>query len=108
MVLLTFLSACSTLPGMNEDELTSVIYHMKATVPGHSKTVTAERTDKGYLLTYHKEDMEHPEKIEIDEADFKKLENWLLRMKKQGRKKKTDGDGSGRRSEADRGREARR
>ena len=37
--------------------------------------------------------MEQPDKIEIAESDFRKLENWLNRMGRQGRRLKMDEDG---------------
>lgn len=92
MISLSLLTACGAHSNTIGKELTSVTYHLKATVPGHSRTVSAERTDIGYLLTYHKENMEQPDKIEITEADFKKLEKSLLEMKKQKWRKKVDKD----------------
>lgn len=91
-MVLTVLSGYGTFSETPEKELVSVVYHMKSAVSGLSSTISTEKTDDKYMLTYHRESMEQPEKIEIAEADFRKMENWLLGMKKQGRKKKVEKD----------------
>lgn len=85
IMLLNYFGCHSVTP---RRELTRVYYYYAGIYPEFAMSIIVEKTDDSYRVTYQKRPMSHPETFDIPAADFKKLSDIVLRMKKQG--KETD------------------
>ena len=83
IMLLNYFGCHSVTP---RRELTRVYYYYAGIYPEFAMSIIVEKTDDSYRVTYQKRPMSHPETFDIPAADFKKLSDIVLRMKKQERK----------------------